>query len=489
MANPTIEIALTFDDGPDGSPRGPAKQFNTTECILNVLRDRGIKAAFFVQTEVPGRMATADGKAIVAREYADGHVVGIQSGSAVDKLGHPEDTLLEADLKQAKMDLLGIAPGMVPKFVRGPFGRTTKKVEAVYAKQPEPDLQYVFWDIDGQEEFRRKNFYDAAICDSLASQVRGFADRVRKKPANLSLVARFWDSSFLTAAWLPRFLDAMVAGGLPYRPSNDLKDNIAVPVTFCATADAVRSALAACNRMPRPREPGHTEKAYSLIKRVSADDATRTAWHLILNEGWVRHLYLDSRGLPTIGVGHRVINESAYLALPVLKPHGSDEASPDKKKDEWARVLGFLAQPGFDPSRHTARFYLDPKSLLLSERLKRTSEVENIFLQDLTTHWTDVPKWVNDSAVYASLPSPVRIALLDMVYTLGLNKMANYVNLRAAVLVRDWARAAAECDRGGISNDRNAFTRWLFLTAAALDGSPGPKRYLKRASARFPARV
>ena len=64
-----IIVALTFDGGPDGVAVGgdASRRYNTTERVLEQLltpRVAGvsdIRAAFFVQTHVPGRMAAADG--------------------------------------------------------------------------------------------------------------------------------------------------------------------------------------------------------------------------------------------------------------------------------------------------------------------------------------------------------------------------------------------------------------------------------------------
>ena len=58
-------IYLTFDDGPSGA--------GTTEQILNVLRDEGVKATFFVTGSGPD--------SLIRREYDEGHTVALHTNT------------------------------------------------------------------------------------------------------------------------------------------------------------------------------------------------------------------------------------------------------------------------------------------------------------------------------------------------------------------------------------------------------------------------
>ena len=57
-------IYLTFDDGP---------QYGSTEKILNILREEGVKATFFVTSNGPD--------SLIKREYDEGHVVALHTAS------------------------------------------------------------------------------------------------------------------------------------------------------------------------------------------------------------------------------------------------------------------------------------------------------------------------------------------------------------------------------------------------------------------------
>lgn len=71
-----------------------------------------------------------------------------------------------------------------------------------------------------------------------------------------------------------------------------------------------------------------------------------------------------------------------------------------------------------------------------------------------------------------SFPVLVRLALLDMIYNLGLHGMTKYIHFRESLLHRQWKQAAGQCHRQGPSEDRNLFTKELSDAAEVLDPSP-----------------
>jgi len=156
-----VTIALTFDDGPHAADLGIKE--NKTEKVLNILRKKEIKAAFFIQTHAPGRAKTANGGNVVQRMAEEGHIVGIHTGSLKDHVEHalrvkdkPEDVNgdgkldgengLESDLIRAKF-LIKKLTGKTPEFVRAPYGRykAHREILPTYRRQK---LIHVSWDVD-----------------------------------------------------------------------------------------------------------------------------------------------------------------------------------------------------------------------------------------------------------------------------------------------------------------------------------------------------
>ncbi|MBJ2065220.1 hypothetical protein [Serratia odorifera] len=69
-------------------------------------------------------------------------------------------------------------------------------------------------------------------------------------------------------------------------------------------------------------------------------------------------------------------------------------------------------------------------------------------------------------AGFDSFPRSAKVALHDMAYNMGISKLRNgFPRFNDAVNRRDWAAAAAESHRVGISDDRNNATREQLLRA------------------------
>lgn len=147
-ALPDPVFALTFDDGPHSAELGTGK--NRTENVLDILKSEGIKGAFFIQTGVSFRGASANGKALVARMVADGHTVGIHTGGTADHELHTaaaKKGTLESELNAAKTYVSDVTK-QPATLVRPPTGAFNEDVSKIYAKV---GLKNLMWDIDGDE--------------------------------------------------------------------------------------------------------------------------------------------------------------------------------------------------------------------------------------------------------------------------------------------------------------------------------------------------
>lgn len=119
-------IALTFDDGPH-----PV----CTKLLLNGLRERGVKATFFVIGEnIPGR------EELIAQMAKDGHMIGNHTYNHVDisTLGREE----ACEELQRTCDLVEEITGSPTAYVRAPFGKWDDGLDACLTMIP------VKWTID-----------------------------------------------------------------------------------------------------------------------------------------------------------------------------------------------------------------------------------------------------------------------------------------------------------------------------------------------------
>lgn len=159
-AGATRTFALTFDDGPDSQPLN--KGVNRTEKVLDVLKARGIKAGFFVQTAAVDpeghafRGSTPVGKQLLKRMQTEGHKIGIHTGGKKDHEKHTKAQAagrLEPELQAAKA-FIKQETGTTPTLVRPPGGtgmlgkHPDKAMLATYAKV---SLTGLVWDMDGDK--------------------------------------------------------------------------------------------------------------------------------------------------------------------------------------------------------------------------------------------------------------------------------------------------------------------------------------------------
>jgi GH24 family phage-related lysozyme (muramidase) len=176
--------------------------------------------------------------------------------------------------------------------------------------------------------------------------------------------------------------------------------------------------------------------------------------HLMVFEGSVPWMYLDTVGKVTVGVGLMLPDAAAACALPFLVDE--TPATEDEISDDFARVATML--PGKVPGIYRVPGGLELSAETIQDKLMTVLQG---FDDDLRSYF----------AAYDAMPDPAKLALLDMIYNLGpAGLFDGYRALMKAVKAGQWTVAAAECRRHGPSAARNAWTRNEFLAAASQVG-------------------
>lgn len=127
-----VRFLLTFDDGPSASGF-----YNPTERVLEGLANNpvqpGIKALFFVQTGASGAGNSDQGRALMQREHAEGHLLGLHSATP-HHTNHRSlsDEELDQSLTQGG-DILDSITGSTV-LVRPPFWNYDKRTFAAYQR-------------------------------------------------------------------------------------------------------------------------------------------------------------------------------------------------------------------------------------------------------------------------------------------------------------------------------------------------------------------
>ena len=178
-------------------------------------------------------------------------------------------------------------------------------------------------------------------------------------------------------------------------------------------------------------------------------------------EKLITHMYLDSRGHVTIGVGHMIADEATAVGLHPNRilfqwqaGKGSGPVTPADIRADYRNVKAFagtLAED-FKPATRLKMSPANALALAKSDIAVRVNEVRaNSGYKDFGTFPLDAQK-----------------AIADMVFTLGSPVFLGYGAFKRAVRHRDWKTAAAESFRGGVHQRRNdRIVKWLENAAAA----------------------
>jgi peptidoglycan/xylan/chitin deacetylase (PgdA/CDA1 family) len=208
-------FSLTFDDGPN----------QYTKIVLDTLKQKGIKAVFFVQTAAvdklghPYRGSTNLGKALIKRMHAEGHMIGIHTGGKIEHEAHAEAARkerLERELGSAKHFVKGLTQA-TPTLVRPPFGEpfetgSQKDRELVAEIYQSVHLKNLLWDIDGDNKDRRAITSAVDLRLHIANQVLMMQKRNWKtKTISPNVVVLYHDSRSATANALAQLIEQIQA--------------------------------------------------------------------------------------------------------------------------------------------------------------------------------------------------------------------------------------------------------------------------------------
>jgi GH24 family phage-related lysozyme (muramidase) len=177
-----------------------------------------------------------------------------------------------------------------------------------------------------------------------------------------------------------------------------------------------------------------------------------------LYEGNIDHMYLDSNGFVTVGVGHMIPNagDAAGLAFYVRKT--AVPATEEQKKAEYEAVLK-------ETMGKVASWYKSKTSLFM-----KPADIDALTHEHIQSFEKELRNLYSTSAYppgFEKFPEEVRLALFDMIFNLGAAKLKNsYLSFNLAIAKADWEKAASECFRKGIQLTRNNYVKDLFQKAA-----------------------
>jgi GH24 family phage-related lysozyme (muramidase) len=171
-------------------------------------------------------------------------------------------------------------------------------------------------------------------------------------------------------------------------------------------------------------------------------------------EGYSREMYVDRRGNVRTGIGHRLPDATAALALPWCHRTTGRRASAAEIRVAFARARAQAAGHPAPALQRASDLVLPPG-----------------FATDLAAARLEGPVLPGLRRLcpgFDRCPAPAQRALADMAFDLGVGTLAGFHNLIAACRRGDFAAAADHCHRQHSISARNVSTRSLFREAAAL---------------------
>jgi hypothetical protein len=199
-------------------------------------------------------------------------------------------------------------------------------------------------------------------------------------------------------------------------------------------------------------------------------------------EGRVPHMYLDVKGLVTVGVGNLVDPVEAAQALPfrfknrpgVTQP--GSPASPVQIAEEWQTL-----------KNNTALATKGCKACELVTQLELSDDaIDSLILERLAKNESFLKRqpWFEK---FDNWPADAQLGLLSMAWAMGPGGPAEFPNFRAACQKLDFHSAATECkmnetgNAGVVPRNQANFTLFsnaaIVLADAALAGLQPPTLY------------
>ena len=184
-------------------------------------------------------------------------------------------------------------------------------------------------------------------------------------------------------------------------------------------------------------------------------------------EGSFTHMYLDTKGYVTVGVGHLLSSAAvaAGLAFDITREAAADPKAPKPAlpgKVEKATAEE-IKKDYAEVSKQTKGLKAAAYAKYTKVRLPQTV-IDSLLQGDLD----DVASGVRSKfAKFDSWPQAAQEAVLDMAFNMGTNFFASWPNFKKAIEGQDWDTASKECTSSDIQKSRNDWRQQQFKDAAA----------------------
>ena len=178
-------------------------------------------------------------------------------------------------------------------------------------------------------------------------------------------------------------------------------------------------------------------------------------------EGRHNHLYLDTVGEVTVGIGHLIPDRHSIASVQMYVTQNGHPTTPATTVQKQAEYDHISKQK----RNYRAAWYKQFCTLQMRDsdiNVQRDHHINN-FHTELTSLYSRANGY---RIPFDEMPDEVQMALFDMIFNLGATRLqSQFIKFNAAIKSQDWVRASQESNRPQVSMTRNTYVKQLFQAA------------------------
>lgn len=162
------------------------------------------------------------------------------------------------------------------------------------------------------------------------------------------------------------------------------------------------------------------------------------------------HLYLDEQGRICVGIAHVLPTLESACEVAFVNKQGLRATAEEVSID-------YEAIKALTPNRIPS-FYKRYLTLSVPH-----SEIERLTNESITRYFAEL-KTIYPA--FERFPSEVKLALGDIIFSMGKEKLIDWIQLNECILAQDWQKASLDSARGfPVTAARNIYVQGLFERA------------------------
>ncbi|WP_043315919.1 hypothetical protein [Microbulbifer sp. HZ11] len=178
-------------------------------------------------------------------------------------------------------------------------------------------------------------------------------------------------------------------------------------------------------------------------------------------EGRYNHLYLDTVGKVTVGIGHLIPDRHAITTIPMYNTQNGIATTPATTAEKQQEFDHISKQK----RNFRAKWYKQYCKLIMKDsdiEIQRDRHISSFYIE-LSTLYSTANGYAKN---FDSFPDKVQLALFDMIFNIGATKLKKqFIKFNKAIQNENWLAASTESHRPQVSPSRNAYVQNLLKSA------------------------